>query len=216
MLNRHSVFETSREANRLLRLDGAVGRKLRRFVGRYTAGDFVCQSFAFDEGHTPEQLAALEAYAKTIDEEMQEHLPTGVAKRQGTLVDRDFGLVSNNYQLMVHPDKATVKQLRAMVAMLAVLSESLHDFAAAPNRTALHACPEYVYRGRPCSIVPDDELWCIVGQDVAGCSGVLEWCYDETDAQELLAQMNRYPSRFKGVHAKRWATFAPDRKAVAA
>ena len=58
----------------------------------------------------------------------------------------------------------------------------------------------YRYRGLPCSIVPDDELWCVAGQDTQGGSGVLEWCRDELDAKNMLEQMLKYP-QFRNLRA---------------
>lgn len=62
----------------------------------------------------------------------------------------------------------------------------------------------YKYRGLPCSIAPDDKLWCISGYDNnGGSTGVLEWCYDEQDATAILAIMQEHP-RFKNLSAHQW------------
>lgn len=52
----------------------------------------------------------------------------------------------------------------------------------------------YVYRNYPCNIVPDDQLWCVCGGlvDSAGKAmggGVLEWCTNEEDANNILNKM---------------------------
>ena len=53
----------------------------------------------------------------------------------------------------------------------------------------------YRYRDLPCSIRPDNELWYVAGTDhhpkTAG-GGVLEWCYDQNDAEHRLAIMQQY------------------------
>ena len=49
---------------------------------------------------------------------------------------------------------------------------------------------KYTYRNYPCTIQPDDRLWCITGKDtVTGSGGVLEWAYDQKDADQLLEVM---------------------------
>lgn len=59
--------------------------------------------------------------------------------------------------------------------------------------------PQYQWRNLPCTIQPDDKLWCVSGQSFKG-SGVLEWCYDEADAQTILSQMRR-SFGFRGLRA---------------
>lgn len=45
---------------------------------------------------------------------------------------------------------------------------------------------KYRYRNYSCNIQPDDKLWCISGEDlVSGSEGVLEWAYDEKDANSV-------------------------------
>ena len=47
-------------------------------------------------------------------------------------------------------------------------------------------------RGLPCSILPDDRLWCVVGGELDGKGGgILEWCYDQRDAEAVAATMRR-------------------------
>lgn len=58
----------------------------------------------------------------------------------------------------------------------------------------------YKFRGLPCSIQPDDKLWCICGGEKNGSGGVLEWCYDEQDAETILKEMQKYPY-FSNLHA---------------
>ena len=61
----------------------------------------------------------------------------------------------------------------------------------------------YKYRGLPCSIAPDEDLWCVSGQDTNPNScggGVLEWCYGKEDAQARLLRMQQFP-QFKNLKA---------------
>lgn len=60
--------------------------------------------------------------------------------------------------------------------------------------------PTYTFRGLPCNIQPDDKLWCVCGGMKGGGGGVLEWCYDEEDAKDILKEMRKY-SYFIGLHA---------------
>jgi hypothetical protein len=63
---------------------------------------------------------------------------------------------------------------------------------------------KYKYRGYPCSIQPDDRLWCISGNDrVTGAGGVLEWAYDQRDAEQLLAVMQA-SGEFSELIACKW------------
>ncbi len=49
---------------------------------------------------------------------------------------------------------------------------------------------KYVYRGYGCNIRPDDKLWAITGEDIVGkAMGVLEWCWDQKDAETVLESM---------------------------
>ncbi len=62
----------------------------------------------------------------------------------------------------------------------------------------------YKPRNLPCNIAPDNQLWCITG----GCEnggGVLEWCYDEDDAQHRLKLMQADP-RYTELKAEKWKT----------
>jgi len=58
----------------------------------------------------------------------------------------------------------------------------------------------YKLRNLPCSIQPDDKLWCVVGRQKvesgAIASGVLEWCYDQRDAEITLQMMKEDPNFF--------------------
>lgn len=59
----------------------------------------------------------------------------------------------------------------------------------------------YTYRGLPSNIVPDEKLWCVSGIDALNKSaGILEWCYNETDAKQLIKDM-RASDQFCGLSA---------------
>jgi hypothetical protein len=128
-----------------------------------------------------------------------------VAPEGGVFVETVYeplsALVKNSYRL-AHPSKeATVTQLRHLVSMIVDLCRDMLPFAENPNATAFQACPDYVYRGLPCSC--SSTLWEIGGLDKAGGGGVLEWCVDSDDAQQRLAMMSQYP-RFEHLSAKPW------------
>jgi hypothetical protein len=220
MLTTENVFSIAHEAYRLCHLPNkSVGRKLRRFLeqssakgrklrpslGQSGANAMVTQSFAYEQGHTPEQLKALCDYALHLAVKQELYLEKSAVSFQGLVFDASFSLVSNHYQLKHDIATATVAQLRDMVKAIAVLSESMQAFAGNPNTSALSSCPDYVYRNTPCSITDDENLWCVAGHDVRGNSGVLEWCYDKADAKYLLTQMQRFPERFKDISASKFA-----------
>lgn len=49
----------------------------------------------------------------------------------------------------------------------------------------------YKYRNLPSSI--STTLWYVEGRDALGGSGVLEWCYHESDAKDRLSIMSAFP-----------------------
>jgi hypothetical protein len=56
----------------------------------------------------------------------------------------------------------------------------------------------YQYRGWPCNIAPDSELWTVSGTDyLDGSGGVLEWCASKEDANALITLMRQDGNRFK-------------------
>lgn len=207
MLNRHTVFEVSREGYRLLGLKSpAIGRKLRRFLQRVCPQGFLSQSFAFDEGFNALQLKALAHYAAGLSQEAQAYVSDEAVSYIGVVRDDMFGLVANHYQLRHDVASASVAQLLKMVESVTALSDCMHRFVADINATALYDCPEYAYRNLPCSIVADEALWCVSGQDVRGGSGVLEWCYDQADARDIYSSMQRFPERFKELSMGPWSS----------
>lgn len=48
----------------------------------------------------------------------------------------------------------------------------------------------YTYRSLPCTDSPDD--WCVFGKTRDGATGVLEWCQDQKDAEEMFRTMREY------------------------
>lgn len=61
----------------------------------------------------------------------------------------------------------------------------------------------YKFRNLPYSIQPDEKLWCVSGSFKHFGSGVLEWCYNKQDAEEVLASMKQ-DERFVYAHVEKW------------
>lgn len=211
MFNKSNAAYIGSEAQRILNNPSTrMGRKMRRFLQNSCAeilpGELhLAQCYAALEGYTPEQLQALKAFA----EERMTHMDTERAKapvEAGNLVyDECMGIVTVYYRLKTDLAAAPVRELRALLRFLAVLAVDMSVELGDPNASALANCPDYIYRGLPCSVVEDDELWAVSGQDVRGGSGVLEWCVSERDAADVQAQMNRFPERFLNVSAHKWS-----------
>ena len=66
----------------------------------------------------------------------------------------------------------------------------------------LEAEVKYKFKRRPCNIRPDHLLWCVSGQYEGG-GGVLQWCYNEQDANRVLAEMQQDPE-FSNLRAHPW------------
>ncbi|KWT98135.1 MULTISPECIES: hypothetical protein [unclassified Variovorax] len=197
------LFEVAgvvREAYKLLdNKQGNNGRAIRRFIRRHGGcvnGQIVfVQSFCFEDGYSPEQLAAVERYAKTIDELNATFFPADVViQKVGCARDDDFGSVANVYIVQLDIDTASVREMRHLVHLVLVLNDTLQEFAVSRNATALFDYPDYVYRGLGCDCA--SATWAVEGKDKQGSSGVLEWCIDEVDALERLALMQAHPHRF--------------------
>lgn len=62
----------------------------------------------------------------------------------------------------------------------------------------------YQYRNLPCNIRSDAAVWCVVGKDAKGGSGVLEWCFDKEDAEERRNLMLSEEGRFSKLKAEKW------------
>lgn len=187
-----------------------MGRKLRRFLAGACAeilpGELhLAQSYANMEGYSPVQLAALNAFAHRLASEHDALRPDVLFDRANVVFDECFGIVTVYYKLKFDIRAASVRQLKEALTFLSHIAGDMSAQLRDPNTTALADCPDYVYRGLPCSVVEEDELWCVSGGDVrTHGGGVLEWCVSESDAQDVLAQMKRFPERFINVHAEPW------------
>jgi hypothetical protein len=203
MLNRENALYIFRQGDQLV--DGKKwqnSRSLRRFLASVVEAKqhvepFVTISWSNDEGHNAEQLDALENYAEVCAQRHREYLSHNWAAHCfGVSRDDMYGKVYSSVQMNWKPETASLAQLQQMVRVVVMLADSMREFAENANETVLKDCPEYAYRGLPCSIALDEDLWCIAGHDKQGGSGVLEWCYGEEDAQMLLRKMNCFPRRF--------------------
>lgn len=186
------------------------GRVMRRYLDRVLMNGMLLQHFALNQHYTGEQLAAIATYAKKTGEAFQAMQSADVreAAKMGnyvdTFVDPDAGVVANRYRLAYAVSDATVKQLRDMVSYVVEVCYNLRSFAEDPNAEALQDCPDYVYRGLPCSC--SKSPWMVSGVDTAGGSGVLEWCVDQADAEQRLAFMSKHSNRFRHIKAESWAS----------
>ncbi|MCC5610983.1 hypothetical protein LC612_30600 [Nostoc sp. CHAB 5834] len=192
-------------------------RTLRRFfsdllmvdpVSKTKADLFLC--FAQDEGFSQEQLAKIASHAQEKAKWVMDivKMTNSPLEFKAIVEDDCYGLVSAYFQLPWIPATATLKQLQTMLGMVYLVNTALADFHRSPNHSALNDCPEYEYRNLPCSIVPDEYLWTVSGNDCRGGSGVLEWCYDKDDAEHRLELMQQEPTRFTQLSA---SAFVPKR-----
>lgn len=195
----YEVSAIAREAFGLLNNDlRNNGRTLRRFLARnlICVGSpdelFFSQVFAYEDGYSAEQLQALSVYAEDANLSNLEHFPEGLKYEFTGVKDDSYGIVSNNYRVPGNIKTASVATLRDWVKIVYVLNEKLQEFTASINMVALVSCPDYQYRGLPCSAAP----WAIGGSDRNRSSGILEWCVDEADAADRLALMQKHPARF--------------------
>lgn len=209
MLDKSNVFSVSRDAQNLLNSPKRdVSRSLRRLLQQVldvtpTGQTFLIACYAFDEGHNAQQLRGIELYAIDKAVDVGFYLRGGLLRPLGTIRDDMFRSVQTTYGLTVDLQTASLKELQGLVEFVMELAYSMHEYADKPSVAA--DFEDYAYRGLPCSIVPDEELWCVAGVDKRGGSGVLEWCYNEADAKYVLEQMQRYPERFSQLKAESWA-----------
>lgn len=80
-----------------------------------------------------------------------------------------------------------------------VFDQKVMDFIRTAVQEKLDKC-EYTFRSLPCNIVPENEVWCVTGFHEGG-GGVLEWCYNEDDANERLKLMS-FDKRFNELKAQ--------------
>lgn len=59
---------------------------------------------------------------------------------------------------------------------------------------------KYQYRNLPCT----NKEWCVSGKDNRGGTGVLEWCYDEWDANNRMGMMQQDKGRFSNLKVGKW------------
>lgn len=197
-----TVFELSREGYRLMQLGrDTKGRTLRRFLSRVAFGNNVAQVFCYEDGYSATQLNAIEKYAAEVAETCVEHMPKEAGFFKTTFQESSYGMVQNVYALNFPIATASVSELISMVKMVTVLSDTMHRFRANPNNTALIGCADYVYRGRGMDLC--DAPWFVAGADARGGSGILEWCFDEADAKEVMGEMSKH-DRFKSLRIDSW------------
>lgn len=176
-------------------------RTLRRFLSEVLSLGGLCQSFAFEEGYSLNQLQALQKFAADKAQAQQAAAQQYGFELVGTVMDEAYNLVLNSYKVPFKLEEASLKQLQAAVHFVRELSLQMLAFARDPAQVA--GFEDYRYRGLPCSIVPDEALWSVSGCDQRQKgAGVLEWCFDEADAKAVLAEMNRFPDRFTSLSAK--------------
>ncbi|MDO8416609.1 MAG: hypothetical protein Q7S87_10415 [Agitococcus sp.] len=204
MLHKHNIFEVCREASALLgNTKGNNGRALRRFLSRMAPDGIISQVLVMSPGWSPVQLDAIEQYAVRLAIEVEHYLPSPAEGWSfiGTCRDDMFDVIQNSYKLSYPISTASVRQLRAMVILVAVLADTMQSFAYQPNKDALLFCPDYEYRNLSHTI--SETKWLVQGKDMRGGSGVLEWCSDECDAQQRLAMMQPH-QRFANLNAIAW------------
>jgi hypothetical protein len=73
------------------------------------------------------------------------------------------------------------------------------------------ATADYKFRNLPCNVRPDWLLWCVNG-GYRGGGGVLEWCYDQEDAERQLAMMQRHNALWGGFEHLSVGPYVPDDK----
>ncbi len=66
-------------------------------------------------------------------------------------------------------------------------------------------------RGLPANIKPEDEIWCVSGEQInthtgqVMGAGVIEWCYDRQDAADMLIMLRTaYPRELSGLVAHKY------------
>lgn len=195
---------------------GAVGRSIRRFLKEtcddVRAGEHhLVLTFArFDDGFTDQQLRALHKAAEHVLQESTAAFQ-GLPLEPGFIVfDEAFGTLALYFKLTVGLDNGSrlepgsVSQLKDVLHAVQWLTAMAHEHLEPGHQTGLCECPDYAYRGLPCNVVAQEDLWAVAGADSRGGAGVLEWCVSAEDAQERMALMMRQPNRFSGLSAVSW------------
>lgn len=177
-------------------------RTMRRFLAEIGLTDnLLVQSFAFNEGYSPRQLDALHRFALEQIPAVQAEVELVALCETTAIIDASFGSVANVYALPFSVASASVAQMQSAVCLAAALALPLAEMGRS-SAAVVAGFADYRYRGLPCSIAPDHLLWTVAGCDKRGGSGVLEWCFDEADAQAVLSEMRRFPHRFSGLVAE--------------
>jgi hypothetical protein len=219
MLTRENVGEVVADAMGLVDISKSAAyarmksRSLRRFLSRLIevkddGAQFLVMAWSHYEGHSPEQIAALDNYVRPLSTWLETHPQVApLLKRHGITRNDAESIYCVTFEVTPALELASLVELQRLVNALRVVAVSMSDFARNANATVFADCPEYRYRGLPCSIAPDEKLWYVGGQDKQGGSGVLEWCYDKSDAQHMLTAMQHHSARFVGLTA---AKFLPN------
>jgi hypothetical protein len=202
MITVDSIKDIGSEANQLLKnTDGNNGRALRRFLGRQCQHNKIFQTIASTNGLWPRQIKAIieaaEGQAMVLEY-------IGVVRGPVTL-DKATGDIAVTFDVPHPIETASVREMRTIVQAIETICRYAEAFRDQNlNRCILGSakCPDYEYRGYPCSVVEDP--WYVGGQDLRGGSGVLEWCTSESDAQDRLAMMKKH-KRFVHLGIESWA-----------
>jgi len=161
---------------------------------------------AFNEGYNAQQLQAIYAYAKQLAVTMDAYASAqdmSLVKPLGVSLDLECGSVLINYELEASLESGSLMELQDLTLFVSSMAYAMVPFAKNPALTA--GFDDYQYRGYPCSIVDDDQLWAVSGHDLrGGGSGVLEWCHSEADATAVMQEMLNYPCRFVELSAEKW------------
>ena len=215
MLTRENAVEVVADAKGLVDISKSTpvayrrtrSRSLRRFLSRLIevqndGAELVVMSWSRNEGHSPDQLDALEQYVGPLTSWLATHSKVAPLLQLQAITRNDTeSTYCVTFALKSPMELASLSQLQQLVLAFRVLAESMLDFARDANATVFTSCPEYRYRGLPCSIAPDENLWYVGGQDKRGGGGILEWCYDEDDANAMLREMQKHATRFVGLTA---------------
>lgn len=195
---------------------GASGRPMRRFLEelcddiRPGEPHLVLAFAQFNSGYNLEQLLALRGVAQRVLDESGEALADWPVEPGFMVYDEEMGVLSLCFKLKVGLSPAarlemgSVADFRGLLRVVLWLLDKAEDLLQPGWQAGLAECPDYLYRGLPCSVVSHDRLWVVSGSDSRGGSGVLEWCVSEEDANEVLAQMRKQPNRFTSLSADAW------------
>jgi hypothetical protein len=202
MITVDSIKDIGAEANQLLKnTDGNNGRVLRRFLGRQCQHNKIYQTIASTKGLWPRQIKAI-IEAAEHQAMVLEYI--GVVRGPVTL-DKVTGDVTVTFDVPHQIETASVREMRTVVQAIETICRYAEMFRDRNlNKSILNSakCPDYEYRGYPCSVVEDP--WYVGGEDVRGGSGILEWCTSEQDALDRLALMKKH-KRFVALRIESWA-----------